>query len=67
MEWDTPEGKKSVTARERGFTPAELALMCRLAGLAVQNIWGRTAGNWGRRIIDLDEIMLVARKPLRGS
>jgi hypothetical protein len=32
--------------------------------MPVLNIWGGTAGNWGRRKIDLDEIeiMVVARK-----
>jgi hypothetical protein len=32
--------------------------------MAVLNIWGGTAGNWGRRTLDLDEIeiMIVARK-----
>jgi hypothetical protein len=32
--------------------------------MSVINMWGGTAGNWGRRSIDLDEIeiMVVARK-----
>ena len=36
-----------------------------VAGLEVLNIWGGTAGNWGKRAIDLDEIeiMVLARKP----
>ncbi len=53
-----------IKMRERAFVPTELTLLCRLAGLDVQNIWGGTAGNWGRRNIDLDEIelMLVAQK-----
>ena len=44
--------------------PTELALLFRLAGMSVLDIWGGTAGNWGRRSIDLDEIeiMVVARK-----
>ena len=64
MEYETPDGKKNVVTRERGYVPTELALMCRIAGLEVENIWGGTAGNWGRRPIDLDEIeiMLVAHK-----
>jgi len=34
------------------------------AGMSVINMWGGTAGNWGRRSLDLDEIeiMVVARK-----
>jgi SAM-dependent methyltransferase len=53
-----------IAVRERGFVATELALLCRLAGLAVLNAWGGTAGNWGRRTLDLDEIeiMIVARK-----
>jgi hypothetical protein len=44
--------------------PPELVLLFRLAGMTVLNMWGGTAGNWGRRPLDLDEIeiMAVARK-----
>lgn len=58
------EGLPAVPVRERSFVPTELVLLCQLAGLTVLNIWGGTAGNWGKRPIDLDEIeiMLVARK-----
>ena len=64
MEYDTPEGKKSITLRERGFTPTELKLMLGQIGFEVNHIWGGTAGNWGRREIDLDEIeiMIVGTK-----
>lgn len=64
MEYDTPEGKKSFMVRERGFTPTELKLMFRQTGFEVTHIWGGTAGNWGQRKIDLDEIeiMIVATK-----
>jgi len=50
--------------RERGFVPTELILLFQMGGLQVLNIWGGTAGNWGRRRIDLDEmeIMVLARK-----
>lgn len=50
--------------RERGFVPTELRLLFSMAGLNVQHIWGGTAGNWGKRAIDLDEyeLMVVARK-----
>lgn len=65
MELDTPEGKKSVKLRERGYVPTELSLLLSIAGLEVRGIWGGTAGNWGRRVIELDEmeIMVVAAKP----
>jgi cyclopropane fatty-acyl-phospholipid synthase-like methyltransferase len=51
--------------RERGFVPTELTLLFQTAGLQVLNIWGGTAGNWGRRPVDLDEmeIMVLACKP----
>jgi len=58
------EGLPAVPLRERAFVPTELSLLFRLAGMPVLNIWGGTAGNWGRRAVDLDEIeiMVVARK-----
>ena len=58
------EGLATIWVRERAFVPTELRLLFGLAGMSVLNIWGGTAGNWGRRIIDLDEmeIMIVARK-----
>ncbi|HNY35639.1 MAG TPA: class I SAM-dependent methyltransferase, partial [Methanothrix soehngenii] len=58
------DGLLPVLVRERAFLPTELVLLFRLAGLSVLNIWGGTAGNWGKRAIDLDEmeIMIVASK-----
>jgi SAM-dependent methyltransferase len=58
------EGLPALPVRERAFVPTELILLFRLAGMSVLNIWGGTAGNWGRRTLDLDEIeiMVVARK-----
>lgn len=63
-EYPPREGLPAVAVRERGFVPTELMLLFRLAGMSVANIWGGTAGNWGRRTLDLDEIeiMIVARK-----
>ncbi len=66
------EGLPAVAVRERGFVATELRLLLGLAGLSVVNIWGGTAGNWGRRPLDLDEyeIMMVASKtaePLAGA
>ncbi len=59
------EGLAEVPVRERGFVPTELVLLFRQAGLEVLHVWGGTAGNWGRRPVDLDEIeiMVVARRP----
>ena len=64
MEYEAPEGRRSVLLRERGYTPTELAMLFRLAGFEVEYIGGGTAGNWGRRPLDLDEmeIMVIARK-----
>ncbi len=64
MEYDTPDGKKSLLVRERSYVPTELVMLFRQAGFEVEHIWGGTAGNWGRRKIHLDEmeIMIVARK-----
>ncbi len=63
------EGLATMRVRERAFLPTELSLLFRLAGISVLNMWGGTAGNWGRRIIDLDEmeIMIVARKTAEPS
>jgi len=58
------EGLSPVPVRERSFLPTELVVLFRLAGLTVVSIWGGTAGNWGRRPLDLDEmeIMITTRK-----
>jgi SAM-dependent methyltransferase len=63
-EYPPREGLPAVSVRERAFVPTELILLFRLAGMSVLNMWGGTAGNWGRRTLDLDEIeiMIVARK-----
>lgn len=57
------DGHPPIPARERSFLPTELTLLFGAAGFEVLHIWGGTAGNWGRRPIDLDEIelMVVAR------
>ena len=65
MEWETPDGPRSIPVRERGYVPSELTLLCRMAGFDVEHLWGGTAGAWGRRPVDLDEweIMVVVRRP----
>lgn len=64
MEWESPEGPRSVPVRERGYVPSELTLLCRTQGFEVEHVWGGTAGAWGRRPVDLDEweIMVVMRR-----
>ena len=58
------DGTPVIRVRERAFVPTELSLLFRFAGMSVLNIWGGTAGNWGKRKIELDEIeiMVVAQK-----
>jgi cystathionine gamma-synthase len=67
MEYSTPDGVKAVMVCEKTRLPHELAQLCRQAGFEVRHIWGGTAGNWGQRNVDLDEIevMVVARKAAR--
>jgi SAM-dependent methyltransferase len=58
------KGLPAVEVRERAFLPTELLLLFSLAGMSVLDMWGGTAGNWGRRTLDLDEmeIMIVGSK-----
>ena len=64
VECDTPETKKTVLVRERGYVPAELIRLFRVAGFEIEHIGGGTAGNWGRRQLELDEmeVMIIAQK-----
>ncbi|HII67364.1 MAG TPA: methyltransferase domain-containing protein [Thermococcaceae archaeon] len=63
-ELEAPDGTK-VAIRERVYVPTELYLMFRMVGFEVKAIWGGTAGRWGKRKVDMDdiEIMVVAEKP----
>lgn len=69
VECDGPGGKKSLQVRERSYVPTELVMLFRQAEFEVEHIWGGTAGNWGRRQINLDEmeIMVVASKAAERS
>jgi predicted transcriptional regulator YdeE len=64
QEWDLPEGKKLVHVKEHYYVPSELTRLFEQLGFTVEHIWGGTAGNWGKRTLQLDEIevMVVARK-----
>jgi cyclopropane fatty-acyl-phospholipid synthase-like methyltransferase len=64
LDYETPNDKVSVPVRERKYVPTEVTLMLRITGFEVEHIWGGTAGCWGRRAIDLDEMefMVVARR-----
>lgn len=64
-EMDTTGGQKVLMRyQDRRYFPTELRMMMRQVGLQIEHVWGGTAGNWGKRPIDLDEIeyMVVARK-----
>ncbi len=63
-EWDLPEGTRVMTIRERLFIPPEVTRMLGEAGLAVDNVYGGTAGHWSRRPLSLDEVeaMYVCRR-----
>lgn len=65
MEVDTPQGLQDVVVREKKHLPQDLKRICQQAGFEVLHLWGGTAGNWGQRPVELDEmeVMLVARKP----
>jgi 2-polyprenyl-3-methyl-5-hydroxy-6-metoxy-1,4-benzoquinol methylase len=62
-EWDLPEGKRVMTIHERLFIAPEVTRMLREAGFQVDNVYGGTAGHWGRRHLSLDEVeaMYVCR------
>src|ERR1041385_5262435 len=51
-----PGNSATAPLRERAFLPTELVLLFRIAGLEVLHLWGGTAGRWGRRPIELDEM-----------
>ncbi len=65
MEIETEEGTKSVVVLEKKHLPQDLKRLCQQAGFQVLHLWGGTAGNWGRRTVELDEmeVMVVAQKP----
>lgn len=64
MEYATEEGTASVPVKEKGYLPGEFAELVRTVGFTVEHLWGGTAGNWGRRALQLDEfeMMVVARR-----
>jgi SAM-dependent methyltransferase len=63
-QWDLPEGPMVVRIRERLFIPPEMIGLLAQAGVRCDRVFGGTAGNWGQRPLDLDEIevMYVCRK-----
>jgi cyclopropane fatty-acyl-phospholipid synthase-like methyltransferase len=65
MEIETTQGKRTMVVHEKKHLPQDLKRLCQQAGFQVLHLWGGTAGNWGRRPVELDEmeVMLLARKP----
>lgn len=59
MEYETGIGTEKVIVKEKGYTAPELKYLLESSGFKVENIWGGTAGNWGRRSIQLDEIEIM--------
>lgn len=61
---ETSSGRQTVWMREKKHLPQDLVRLARTAGFTVEHVWGGTAGNWGRRPVELDEmeVMLVVRK-----
>jgi cyclopropane fatty-acyl-phospholipid synthase-like methyltransferase len=53
------EGGISLVTKERRYTPPELVRLLQKAGFTVEHVWGGTAGNWGRRKIELDEVEVM--------
>jgi cyclopropane fatty-acyl-phospholipid synthase-like methyltransferase len=68
VDCETPRGRRTLKLRERGYLPQDLARLLQQVGFEVRHIWGGTAGNWGRRSLELDEmeVMVVSRKRPRG-
>jgi len=58
------EAPDDMILQEKGFLATELKLMHDAAGLAVENFWGGTAGDWNREVVKMDEmeIMVVSIK-----
>jgi 2-polyprenyl-3-methyl-5-hydroxy-6-metoxy-1,4-benzoquinol methylase len=63
-DWELPEGQKTVLIRERLFIAPEITRMLRESGFRVDHVYGGTAGNWGRRPLNMDEVeaMFVCRR-----
>lgn len=56
--------KERMRYRERLYIVPELTALMAAHGLAVEHVWGGTAGRWGRRPLEIDEVevMIVARR-----
>lgn len=61
--WQPEAGK---VLRGRHYIVPELRALHAEAGLTVEEVWGGTAGNWGHRPLDWDEmeVMLLSRRSI---
>ena len=62
--WDLPSGETPIRIEERLFIAPEVVALLDRAGLRTERVLGGTAGHWGLRPLDLDEIeaMFVCRR-----
>ncbi len=62
--WDLPSGETPMRIEERLFIAPEVAALLDRAGFRTERVLGGTAGHWGMRPLDLDEIeaMYVCRR-----
>ncbi len=69
IETEGPDGPLRIPVRERSYLPRDLVRIVEESGFLVEQVWGGTAGDWGRRSLRLDEyeIMVVARRPGDGE
>ncbi len=62
--WQLPEGPTEMTYKERLYIPSEIAAMLHHNGFKVEHLYGGTAGEWGQRPLNPDEIeaLFLCRK-----
>lgn len=64
MQVVTESGHKTVTVRERVYTPPEFMRMLNRVGFEVEGIYGGSAGDWNKDPVKLDamEFLAIAKK-----
>ena len=62
--WNLPTGQETLRIEERLFIPPEVTAMLGRCGFVVDRVLGGTAGHWGTRPLDLDEVeaMYLSRR-----
>lgn len=58
---------EEIQVREKGFTAGEIRHLLSRADMEVLHLWGGTAGQWNKQVLDMNEyeIMVLARKSIR--